>query len=84
MLGAVTVAAVVVAALLHKPLWAALVGGGLMLAYWGLEALTWRRARKREGLALGLAVGEDDATEAGHPAVPVGVQALGIGRGLVT
>jgi hypothetical protein len=56
-LGAVTVAAVVVAALLDKPVWAALVGGGLMLVYWGLEALTWRRAREREGLALGLAIG---------------------------
>jgi hypothetical protein len=56
-LGAVTVAAVVVAALLHEPVWAALLGGGLMLVYWGLEALTWRRARDREGLALGLAVG---------------------------
>ena len=56
-LGAVTVAAVVVAAFLDKPLWAALAGGFLMLAYWGLEALTWRRAREREALALGLAVG---------------------------
>jgi hypothetical protein len=54
---AVTVAAVVVAALVDKPIWAALLGGGLMLVYWGLEALTWRRARHREGLALGLAVG---------------------------
>jgi len=56
-LGAVTVAAVVAAALLDKPLWAAFVGGSLMLLYWGLELLTWRRAREREDLALGLAVG---------------------------
>ena len=56
-LAAVTVASVVVAALLSQPLWAALLGGLLMLGYWGLEALTWRRARDREGLQLGLAVG---------------------------
>ena len=46
-----------VAAVLGQPVWAALLGGGLMLLYWGLELLTWRRARDREGLALGLAVG---------------------------
>lgn len=45
------------AAVLGQPVWAALVGGGLMLLYWGLELLTWWRARDREGLALGLAVG---------------------------
>ena len=53
----VALVAAVVAAVLGQPVWAALVGGGLMLLYWGLEALTWRRAREREGLALGLAVG---------------------------
>jgi hypothetical protein len=56
-LAAVMVASLVVAAVLGQPLWAALLGSGLMFAYWGLEALTWRRARDREGLALGLAVG---------------------------
>jgi hypothetical protein len=48
---------VLVAALLGQPLWAALLGSGLMFAYWGLEVLTWRRARERDDLALGLAVG---------------------------
>lgn len=56
-LAAVTGAAVVVAALLAQPLWAALLGGLLMFGYWGLEVLTWRRARNRDDLALGLAVG---------------------------
>jgi hypothetical protein len=56
-LAAVTVAAVGVAALLSQPLWAALLGGLLMFGYWGLEVLTWRRARDRDDLALGLAVG---------------------------
>lgn len=56
-LAAVTVAALGVAALLSQPLWAALLGGLLMFAYWGLEVLTWRRARDRDDLALGLAVG---------------------------
>lgn len=46
-----------VAALTGRPVWAAAVGAGLMLAYWGLEVLTWRRARERRDLALGLAVG---------------------------
>jgi hypothetical protein len=57
LLAAVTVAAVGVAALLAQPLWAALLGGLLMFGYWGLEVLTWRRARERDDLALGLAVG---------------------------
>ena len=48
---------VAAAALLGRPLWAAALGAGLALAYWGLEAFTWRRARERRGLALGLAVG---------------------------
>jgi hypothetical protein len=56
-LAAVTAACAIVAALLGQPVWAALLGSGLMFAYWGLEALTWRRAREREGLQLGLAVG---------------------------
>ena len=50
-------ACVVAAALLGQPLWAALLGSALMFAYWGLEVLTWRRARNRDDLALGLAVG---------------------------
>jgi hypothetical protein len=51
------VVCVVVAALVGQPVWAAAVGGGLMLGYWAMEALTWRRARERRDLALGLAVG---------------------------
>jgi hypothetical protein len=48
---------VVVAVLADKPVWAAALGAGLVLAYWAMEALTWRRARERRDLALGLAVG---------------------------
>jgi hypothetical protein len=36
--------------------WAAVAGAGLALVYWGLEVLTWRRARDRDDLALGLAL----------------------------
>ena len=43
--------------MLGQPAWAALAGGALALLYLGLEALTWRRARDRDDLALGLAVG---------------------------
>jgi hypothetical protein len=56
-LGSVVVVCVVVAAVIGRPVWAAALGSGLALAYWGLEALTWRRARGRRDLALGLAVG---------------------------
>jgi hypothetical protein len=52
-----TVVCVVVAALAGRPVWAAALGAGLVLAYWAIEALTWRRARERRDLALGLAVG---------------------------
>jgi zinc transporter ZupT len=45
-----------VAAFVGQPVWAAVAGAGLALVYWGLEALTWRRARDRRDLALGLAV----------------------------
>ena len=45
------------AALTGRPVWAAALGSGLALLYWALEALTWRRARERHDLALGLAVG---------------------------
>jgi hypothetical protein len=54
---AATVVCVAVAALAGQPVWAAALGAGLVLAYWAIEALTWRRARERRGLALGLAVG---------------------------
>jgi hypothetical protein len=56
-LGLVAAASVVVAAVTGRPVWAAALGGGLALAYWGLEALAWRRARVRRDLALGVAVG---------------------------
>ena len=45
-----------VAAFLGQPVWAAAAGAGLGLVYWALEALTWRRARDRKDLALGLAL----------------------------
>ncbi len=44
------------AAFVGQPAWAALAGAGLALVYWGLEALTWRRARDRQDLALGVAL----------------------------
>jgi hypothetical protein len=46
-----------VAAFVGQPVWAAVAGAGLGLVYWALEALTWRRARDRQDLALGLALG---------------------------
>jgi hypothetical protein len=46
-----------VAAFLGQPVWAAGLGAGLALVYWALEALTWRRARGRRDLALGVALG---------------------------
>jgi hypothetical protein len=46
-----------VAAFVGQPAWAATAGAGLALVYWGLEALTWRRARDRQDLALGVALG---------------------------
>jgi hypothetical protein len=45
-----------VAAFVDQPVWAAVAGAGLAIAYWALEALTWRRARDRKDLALGLAM----------------------------
>lgn len=54
---ALVVVSAAVAGLLGRPVWAALVGAGLVVLYWALDALTWRRARDRRGLALGLAVG---------------------------
>ena len=44
------------AAFVGQPVWAALAGSGLALVYWGLETLTWRRARDRQDLALGVAL----------------------------
>jgi hypothetical protein len=46
-----------VAAFVGQPVWAAAAGAGLALVYWALEALTWRRARDRQDLALGIALG---------------------------
>jgi hypothetical protein len=57
LLAAATLACATVAAFVGQPAWAAAAGAGLALVYWGLEALTWRRARGREDLALGLALG---------------------------
>lgn len=37
-------------------MWAAAAGAGLGLVYWALDAITWRRARDRKDLALGLAL----------------------------
>jgi hypothetical protein len=50
--------AAAVAAASGRPVWAAVVGAGLALAYWALEALTWRRGtavpvRAALGVALG-------------------------------
>jgi hypothetical protein len=45
-----------VAAFVGQPVWAAVAGAGLAIAYWALEMLTWRRARGRKDLALGLAM----------------------------
>ncbi|HET6475459.1 MAG TPA: hypothetical protein VFH93_05195 [Thermoleophilia bacterium] len=45
LLGAVALACATVAAFLEQPVWAALLGAALVVLYWGLEALAWRRAR---------------------------------------
>ncbi len=47
----------VVAAVVGQPVWAAAAGASLALVYWALDALTWWRARDRDDLALGLAIG---------------------------
>lgn len=57
LLAAATLACATVAAFVGQPAWAAAAGAGLVLVYWLLEALTWRRARGREDLALGVALG---------------------------
>jgi hypothetical protein len=45
-----------VAAFVGQPVWAAVAGAGLAFVYWALEVLTWRRARHRQDLALGVAL----------------------------
>lgn len=47
----------VVAALVGAPIWAAVLGAGLVFGYWAIEVLVWRRARDRKDLALGAALG---------------------------
>ncbi len=55
---AVTVAAAAVAAVSGKPVWAAILGASLMLAYWVVETLVWRRGSAVPfGAALGVALG---------------------------
>ena len=58
-LGAVTATSVAVAALLGRPVWAAALGAGLMLAYWGLEVFAWRlgEASRSFSGAMGIALG---------------------------
>jgi hypothetical protein len=47
----------ILAAAFGRPVWAAALGAGLVLVYWALDAAVWRRARGRQGLALGTAIG---------------------------
>ncbi len=55
---AVAVACGLVAAMAGYPVWAAALGAGLVVAYWGLEALAWRRARRASfNAALAVALG---------------------------
>jgi len=44
-LGGLVVVSAIVAAASGHPVWAAALGAGLVLVYWGLEYLAWRRAR---------------------------------------
>jgi apolipoprotein N-acyltransferase len=65
-LGVVVGACALVAAATGRPVWAAVAGAGLALVFWGLECLSWRRARQASfngavavalgGMALRLAV----------------------------
>ena len=41
-----TAAAAIVTAVLGRPVWAACLGAGLVLVYWFLEMLAWRRAER--------------------------------------
>ncbi len=63
------------AAFVGQPVWAAIAGAGLGLVYWALEAVTWRRARDRQDLALGLALGGMGARIA---VVLIGLVAIGV------
>jgi hypothetical protein len=58
-LAVTVVVAAAAAALVGRPAWAAALGAGLMLAYWALEILAWRRgaATPSFGAALGVALG---------------------------
>ena len=47
-LGGVAVAATLVAAATGHPAWAAALGAGLALLFWGLEYLGWRRVREAD------------------------------------
>ncbi len=42
----VIAAAAILTAALGRPVWAACLGAGLVLVYWGLEVLAWRRAER--------------------------------------
>jgi hypothetical protein len=51
-------ASVAVAAALEQPLWPAALGAGLVLGYWALEALAYRRSRRASfSGAVAVAVG---------------------------
>jgi len=56
---ALSVVVVVAApATLGRPVWAAALGAALALAYWGLEALSWRRGAEAEiKAAIAVAIG---------------------------
>jgi hypothetical protein len=58
-LAVMTLVCIIVATLIGRPFWAAAVGGGLVLVYWALEVLAWRRGESRAsfGAALGVALG---------------------------
>jgi len=57
LLAATTVVCAAVAAVTGRPAWAAALGAGLVIVYWALEAAMWKRVGRRQGLALGTAVG---------------------------
>lgn len=58
-LALLTVVCAGVAALVGKPAWAAALGSALMLLYWALETLAWRRGEASGSVsgALGVALG---------------------------
>jgi hypothetical protein len=51
-----TVVAAVVAALIGRPVWAAVLGAGLVLAYWSLEVVAWRRGEATGTLGAAIRV----------------------------